>query len=168
VIALQDRQLTPRQISTYMEDVPLTTLYRHINLLLSAGMLEIVEERRVHGTVERVFTVVEANTFLTEEDRAQLTAEDITGLVGALTGTVQEAFRRYTRFATLPPAQRDISLVAKSLSLTEDEYQALRKILMEFMSAHAGRSEAPGRQRRMVAFFSAPDFEPEKKSSGES
>jgi DNA-binding transcriptional ArsR family regulator len=164
VTALQDRQLTPRQLSAYLEDVPLTTLYRHINLLLEAGMLEVVAERRVHGTVERVFTVVEAATYLTEEERSQLTAEDITGLVGALTGTVQEVFHRYVRYAPLPPPKRDFSFMVRSLHLSEERYQALRQYLLELMRMETSQVPQEGEQRRMIAFFSAPDFEPQKKS----
>jgi DNA-binding transcriptional ArsR family regulator len=162
VTALQDRQLTPRQLSVYLEDVPLTTLYRHINLLLEAEMLEVVSERRVHGTVERVFTVVERATYLSEEDRAHLTAEDITGLVGALTGVVQEVFHRYVRHAPLPPSEGDISFLVRSLHLTEEQYQALRQYLLELMRLEVGQVPIENERRRMIAFFSAPDFEPQK------
>ena len=168
ITALQDRQLTPRQLSVYLQDVPLTTLYRHLNLLLEAGMLEVVAERRVHGTVERVFTVVEAATYLSEEDRAQLTAEDITGLVGALTGAVQEVFYRYVRYASLPPPTGDVSFMVRSLNLTEEQYQALRQYLLQLLRFETGQEPVEGTPRRMVAFFSAPDYEPPKKSSDES
>lgn len=168
VTALQDRQLTPRQLSAYLQDVPLTTLYRHLNLLLEAGMLEVVAERRVHGTVERVFTVVEAATYLSEEDRAQLTAEDITGLVGALTGAVQETFYRYVRYAPLPPPEGDISFMVRSLQLTPEQYQALRQYLLQLMRSESSKESTMGPPRRMVAFFSAPDYEPSKKSADES
>jgi hypothetical protein len=130
----------------------------------------VVSERRVHGTVERVFTVVESATYLSEEDRAQLTAEDITGLVGALTGVVQEVFHRYVRHAPLPPAHGDVSFLVRSLSLTEQQYQALRQYLLELMRQETGktdRNESHPGPRRMVAFFSALDFEPQKKSPEE-
>ncbi|MBB6049376.1 helix-turn-helix domain-containing protein [Armatimonas rosea] len=168
VTALQDRQLTPRQLSVFLDDVPLTTLYRHINLLLEAGLLEVVAERRVHGTVERVFTVVEAATYLNDEDRASLTAEDITGLVGALTGAVQEVFHRYVRHAPLPPPEGDVSFLVRSLTLSEERYLALRQYLLELMRAESCEAPQAGEPRRMIAFFSAPDFEPEKKNSDES
>lgn len=168
VTALQDRQLTPRQLSAFLDDVPLTTLYRHINLLLEAGMLEVVAERRVHGTVERVFTVVEAATYLSEEDRALLTAEDITGLVGALSGAVQEVFHRYVRNMPLPPPPGEVSFLVRSLYVTEEQYQALRQYLLELMHSPCNQAPEEGEQRRMIAFFSAPDREPEKKNPDES
>lgn len=168
LVALQDRKLTPLQLSTFLSDVPLTTLYRHINLLHDAGLIEVCEERRVHGTLERVFTVVEAATYLSEEDRAKLTAEDVLALVGALGGTVQEAFGRYVRHAPMPPREGEVSFLAKSLYLTEEEYQGIRQHLIELMRNRVGRETEEGRHRRLIAFFSAPDFDPiagEKKSS---
>jgi DNA-binding transcriptional ArsR family regulator len=168
ITALQDRQLTPRQLSAFLEDVPLTTLYRHINLLLEAGLLEVVAERRVHGTVERVFAVVEAATYLSEEDRAALTAEEITGLVGALSGAVQEVFHRYVRHAPLPPPKGDVSFLVRSLCLTEEQYQALRQYLLELMHSAGEQATGGSEPRRMIAFFSAPDLEPGKKILDES
>lgn len=168
VVALQDRQLTPRQLCAYLDDVPLTTLYRHINLLLATGLLQVVEERRVHGTLERVVTVVESAAYLSEEERGSLTSEEINGLVGALTGAVQEGFRRYTRYGSLPPAEGEITLVTKSVVLSETKYQELRRLVGEFLRAQDEPSThpsepggpPPNQRRRLIAFFSAPDFDP--------
>lgn len=161
LVALQDRELTPHQLAAFLEDVPLTTLYRHINLLLAAGLIRVCAENRVQGSVERVFTVVETATFLTEEDRAALTAEDIVGLVGALSGTVQEAFGRYAHHAALPPKEGELAFMARSLYITDEDYRSLRQHLTQLLRFRTGQTEGEGRHRRLIAFFSTPDVEPE-------
>src|SRR2546430_2345141 len=57
--AAQRQKLTSRQIAEYLPDVPQATLYRQIKLLLDGGLLEVVEERLVHGIVEKVYTLPE-------------------------------------------------------------------------------------------------------------
>lgn len=158
LVALQDRPLTPRQISPLMEDVPLGTLYRHLNILLEAGLIEVVRERRVNGTLERQFALVMAADYLDNTDREQLTAEDIVGLVSVLTGVVQAAFQRYIRDASLPLSEGEASFIVKSLYLTPEEYAQFRQQVIELL-AKAGREPSPEYERRFFGYFSVPDPE---------
>ena len=158
LVALNGRPLTPRQVAAYLEDTPLGTVYRHLNILHEAGLIEIVGERRVKGTLERQFALVEAANFLTESDIERLTADDILGLVAALTGAVQAAFHRYTRQADLPIKPGTVAFVAKSLYLTAEEYAEFRQHLIGLFEK-ARRQPAPEYERRLIGFFSTPDLE---------
>jgi|GEM_PF-1310426 len=159
IVELSDCPLTPLEIASRMEDIPLGTVYRHINILLEAGMIEITRERRVNGTLERQFALVESQAFLTEEDRERLTGDDILGLVTALIGVVQGGFSRYVQHATLPPQPGEISFVAKSLYLTQEEYQAFRNELTVLLQK-VGRTPSPEYRRRLIGFFMVPDVLP--------
>lgn len=158
IVALNDRPLTPRQIAAQMEEVPLGTVYRHVNLLLEAGIIEVVRERRVYGTLERQFALIERSSFLTEEDREKLTGEDILGLMTTLMTVVQSAFQRYVREAEMPPKPGEVSFVAKSLYLTSEEYTEFREHVYAMMSK-VGRESQPEYHRRLIGFFSVPDPE---------
>lgn len=158
IVALNDRPLTPRRIAAQMEDVPLGTVYRHINILHQAGLIKVVGERRVKGTLERQFAVVDAATYLSEKDLASLTADDITGLAAAVSSAVQAGFHRYVQQAQLPPKEGEISMVARSLYLTHQEYAAFRQHLVEVLSK-MGRDPGPEYERRLIGFFSVPDPE---------
>src|SRR5690348_17278201 len=52
---LATRNLTPLQLAEELVNVPQATLYRHLNKLVEAGVLLVVEERPVRGTVEKVY-----------------------------------------------------------------------------------------------------------------
>src|SRR5579862_1894677 len=54
---LGDRALTTGQLAAELSDVPPGSLYRHIATLTRAGVLQVVAERRVRGTVERTYTM---------------------------------------------------------------------------------------------------------------
>lgn len=158
LVALNDRPLTPRRIAVQMEDVPLGTVYRHLNILLEAGLIKVIGERRVKGTLERQFAIVDSATFLTEKERETLTADDITGLVAALSGAIQAGFHRYTASARMPPKEGEISLIAKSLYLTLEEYGEFCGHLITLLSK-VGRGPDSQYERRLIGFFSAPNPE---------
>lgn len=49
------RARTTTELQARLPDVPHTSLYRHVGLLAAAGVLEVVGEQRVRGTVERSY-----------------------------------------------------------------------------------------------------------------
>ena len=161
VIALQDDSLNAAQIARILGDVPLTTLYRHLNILLAAGTIEVAKETPTHGAVEREFRLVEAATYL-DGERDKPTAEEILGLVNALTGVVQGAFGRYiVDVETMPPPPGEMTLVAKSVYLTTAQNGALRQQVINILRSPENWHPAPDRSRRLIGFFTVPDAAPE-------
>lgn len=53
--ALSGNRWTVRELSKVLPDVAQATLYRHINTLADGGLVVVVEERPVRGTMERVY-----------------------------------------------------------------------------------------------------------------
>jgi DNA-binding transcriptional ArsR family regulator len=49
------KHLTTTHLSQLLADIPNATLYRQIALLTEAGVLDVVEEQRVRGAVERSY-----------------------------------------------------------------------------------------------------------------
>lgn len=49
------KQTTAKHLSDVFNDIPQATLYRNLNKMLNDGILRVVEETRVRGTVERTF-----------------------------------------------------------------------------------------------------------------
>ena len=56
---LGDRARTTGELRDDLPDVPPATLYRHVALLADAEVLEVVDERRVRGAVERTYRLRE-------------------------------------------------------------------------------------------------------------
>ena len=48
---------TTKEIAEYLSDVPVPSLYRHINALIEGNMIIVKEERKVRGSRERVLVV---------------------------------------------------------------------------------------------------------------
>lgn len=52
-----NKEMTANEICRIINDVPRTTLYRHINILIEANVLTIVEENKIRGSVERTLAL---------------------------------------------------------------------------------------------------------------
>ncbi|OCA84532.1 transcriptional regulator [Bacillus sp. FJAT-27225] len=59
---------TAYELLDFIKDVPQATLYRHLNKLLEAGFIEVVQENQIRGTVEKVYALKQ--TGITDVDNA--------------------------------------------------------------------------------------------------
>ena len=73
---LGDRALTTSQLQAELPDVPPASLYRHVAKLVDAGVLAVVDERRVRGATERTYTLQTTAATVTPEDLANLSADE--------------------------------------------------------------------------------------------
>ncbi|MBL8157127.1 MAG: helix-turn-helix domain-containing protein [Anaerolineae bacterium] len=74
ILVVANRVLTTQQLAGLLADIPQTTLYRQINLLLEGGILQVVRESKIRGTVERELTLVEGAARIDRADAAALPA----------------------------------------------------------------------------------------------
>src|SRR5690242_1673068 len=68
LVALARRQLTTRQLSARLPDVAQATLYHHLGLLTRAGLLRVVSQRPVRGTLEKRYALVDDTALLSPAD----------------------------------------------------------------------------------------------------
>ena len=50
-------QTTAKHLSDVLSDIPQATLYRNLKKMLNDGILKVVEETQVRGTVERTYAL---------------------------------------------------------------------------------------------------------------
>ena len=72
---LPDRVLTTGRLGELLPDVATATLYRQVATLAEAGVLEVVEERRVRGAAERTYRLRTQAASVGPEDAAELTVD---------------------------------------------------------------------------------------------
>src|SRR5690349_22882360 len=72
---LGDRSRTTSELRDDLPDIPPATLYRHVALLADAGVLEVVDERRVRGAVERTYHL-RGTALVDADEAAAMSVED--------------------------------------------------------------------------------------------
>ena len=76
LLAIEGQNMTTQELSERLKDVPQATLYRHIGKLTKAGIIKVVEERQVRGTLEKVYAVPDNNADLNFQDVQDSSDED--------------------------------------------------------------------------------------------
>jgi DNA-binding transcriptional ArsR family regulator len=158
IITLARRELTTRQLSELLPDVPQATLYHHLGILTKAGLLRVVSERPVRGTVEKVYTVAVDNASLSPDDLANASRDDHLRYFTTFVSALLSDFSRYLQ------QDRPIDLFADRVSygetplyLSDDELAQSSSALTQALSPFLDNQPAPDRHRRLFAFITFPD-----------
>lgn len=157
---LARRQLTARQLRPLLPDVPQATLYHHLGTLTRAGLLRIVSERPVRGTIERVYTLDEDTVFLRPTDLASASRADHLRYFTIFVAMLLGDFARYLQGdGPIDLAADGVGYRETPFYLSDDEYAqaaaAISRALLPFLSNEA----APQRRRRLLAMIMFPDVE---------
>ena len=51
------KNITTNELSESMNDIPKTTLYRHVRILIDSDILSVVSEKKIRGSVERTLAL---------------------------------------------------------------------------------------------------------------
>jgi DNA-binding transcriptional ArsR family regulator len=132
---LGGRELTTAQLREAMPDVAQATLYRHVDALIEAGVLAVVNERRVRGTVERTYALGER---MAHVDHAELQTMSDAALRSAFLIFVGHVVENFDRFlAAEEPAMRDyLGFGQMQLYVTTDDLAVIQAGLGELLSPY--------------------------------
>lgn len=149
VLALARGELTTRQLAVLLPDVPQASLYRHLNVLLEAGVVEIAAERSVRGILERSYSVVSGAQFLTGEDLAEATPDDHFRYFSFFVNGLMAEFGRYLARESVDLEADGVGYQGNVLHLTDDELTdlatSLRSLLLPLTKNEAGGGRTPRR-----------------------
>ncbi|MBC5736397.1 helix-turn-helix domain-containing protein [Lawsonibacter faecis] len=140
------------ELVEHLAGVPRATVYHHVKLLEQGGLIEVVQENRVRGTVEKVYAMKAGGLPITEgADAAALSTAFHMGLMQEMNdyfGRGEGDCRRDNVFFT-----------SALLCLTDGEYAALLRELVELLKPYAERTEGEGRRLRKLSIIASPPGE---------
>ncbi|MET8556329.1 helix-turn-helix domain-containing protein [Streptomyces sp. NPDC004959] len=149
--------LTTAQLRSRMPDVPTATMYRHIAVLTRAGILEVVSERPVRGTVERTYRVRQEKALVADEERPEMTKEDHRQAFTVFTGALAAGFDRYLAREDSEPAREGVMYRQGAVWLTDEEFAALVRDLEEVAARYSHHGPDDGRVRHLLSLVVVPD-----------
>lgn len=144
-------ELTTSEVREHLADVPAATLYRQVTALLEGGILEVVDERKVRGAVERTLVLRTASANLGPEEAAAMTGEEhrrafvtfVAGLIGD--------FDRYLARGNEDFARDRVGYRQYAAHLSDEEMDELIADLREVILPRLELEPAPGRTRRLIS-----------------
>ncbi len=155
VLALAGTELTTHALVRSLGDVPASSVYRHVNLLITAGLVEVVAERPVRGTVEKTLRVTAGAHIGAEEARA-MSAEDHRRSVLAFLTQLMREWEAY-----LGRAEVDLGADIAGYSLancyaTDGEWLEAFEQIGAILRPLTENGPGEGRRRRRVATMTWP------------
>jgi DNA-binding transcriptional ArsR family regulator len=160
VMALAGREMTAQQLAETLGDVPPATLYRHLNRLHEAGVLTVAAERRVRGTLEKVYTLSRQGGFMDPQEFAALSREDHLRYFTTFVASLLDDFSRYVKNPEPINVLSDgVGYQKFPLELSDDEFAAVATGINAALIPYLNNKSAPGRKRRIFATIVMPEIE---------
>ncbi|KUP23216.1 helix-turn-helix domain-containing protein [Paenibacillus sp. DMB5] len=140
---------TATELCEIISDVPRTTLYRHINILIDAHVLTVVEERKVRGSVERTLSLN------TDELSKQNTMEDVPKKMFTFLMNIYTKFDKYFNRVKFKPGNNKIFFNNTILMMDDREFDQFLLELQGLLIKHS-HEMSEGRRPRDISIISAP------------
>lgn len=147
---------TPRMLGECLDGVPTASLYRHIRALAAAGVLEISDERRVRGAVERTYRLAREGVDLGPGARAAMTPDDHRRTFLAFMSGLAESLDQYLGTTEPHPVADGLMYQEAALWLSDGEHEALTGAMTSAIEDAQAKGPTPGRRRRSIAIIAIP------------
>ncbi|EWM17634.1 helix-turn-helix domain-containing protein [Kutzneria sp. 744] len=151
-----DRVRTTGDLCRRLPDVPKTSVYRHVGLLADGGILEVVEEQRVHGAVERHYRLRHGGAVIDRETAAAMTLEDHRrGFIGAMASLLAE-FNAYLDRDDADPPSDSVGYKQGVVWLDAAEMEELAVEVVGLLRRRAGNGPGGGRRPYLTSMIMFP------------
>jgi hypothetical protein len=155
--ALMGRDLTTQQIGALLPDVPLSSIYRHVRLLVEGGILAPVEEVRVNGALTKVYAVQKGQARVSSAERRGASRAEHWSHFTTFLNTLSELYRVYLEQEGADPSVDPVHGLMGALHLNPDEYREFTQALGEFLAPWSAKRPEGNRRRIVFAHLSIPD-----------
>ena len=145
---LGDRALTTAQIAAELADIPKASLYRHVATLAKTGILDVVAERQVRGTIEKTYALRLAAAQVSDEDVEAMSVDDQAQAFLVYVAGLLSDFDRYLAHSPAPLRDGAGYRVA-AMWLSDAEYADFLRDLSRVLQPRLANAPNEERRRRL-------------------
>lgn len=147
---------TAKHLSDTYHDIPPATLYRHLKKMLSDGILKVVEETQVRGTIEKTYALA----FDLNSDLETILAENSGTLYMQMfmqyfLGFARQ-FREYCKFPNINIKKDMSGFSLAPIYLSDEELTELIKSISNIIKAVEKNEPKAGRKLRTIGIIASP------------
>lgn len=149
-------KVTAKRLSEIYNDIPQATLYRHLKKMLNDGILQVVEETQVRGTVEKTYAVapninknIEAAL---EENSGELYMQYF---IQYIMGFAKQ-FQQYCQTPNINIKEDMTGFSLSPLYLSDDELTNLVTSVLQLIGTVKNNEPRPDRKLRTIGLIISP------------
>jgi hypothetical protein len=152
---LLGRELTTTELKRDLPDVPTTSLYRHVAVLIDAGFVTVVRERRVRGTIERTLTLDQSKGHIDEAEARAMTPEQHRQAFLLILTRLAADFDRLVDSCEFYPRIAQLGYSQLAMYVDAEDLDTIRKGINAVFAPHL--QEQPDKDRVVVSVIALPD-----------
>lgn len=157
---------TTSDLCAGLPDVPKTTVYRHVGLLAEAGVLEVVDEQRVHGAVERHYRLRREQAGIDADMAASMSLDEHRHGFAAAMAALHAEFNAYLDRDGADPTADSVGYRQGTVWLSPGELAEMIDELRDVLASRAGNEPAPDRSPHLLSMILFPTGEPPRHRAG--
>ncbi|WP_131042461.1 helix-turn-helix domain-containing protein [Clostridioides difficile] len=135
-------------IVKYLNDIPRATVYHHVKILEENNMIEVIEENRVRGTIEKVYALKEYTTSMEGETFVALSTAFYVGLMQEM----NEYFSRKEQ----DHKKDNVFFSSALLYMSDNEYENLLKSIADLLKLYIEQKPKSNLKLRKLSIISSP------------
>lgn len=148
------------QLVESLGNVPQATLYRHMKLLLDAGLIEVVKVNKIHGQEERVYAAVKENLSIQQSEAYSSSQEDHLRYFSVFHANLLQQATAYLSCVPVENYEKDgFGYWNAPLHMTDEEFADFKAGMNELLEKVAANTPAPERKARLFASLIIPQLD---------
>lgn len=154
VSVIMDRPSTPKEMADQLDDIPLSSLYRHLNILLENSMVEVVSSVQVGSVQEKTYALTD-NLRFSDEDVVGWTPDEYLEHFNSYVVGIMGLMRRYVRQTdSMDEINAQTDWRVYRVDMTDDEWLAFSDSVHEQLASF--ESAEPNSQARLFHLITHP------------
>ena len=147
---------TTHEISLLLPDVPTSSLYRHLKILLEGKMIAVLETRLVRGIQEKVYQIAQSPHLVTE-DLIGIKADEHLQMFITYVITLLQGYANYLERTPLPDPEDDrVGYSEVTVWVTNEQLDEFGRKLNEALIPLLSQEPGAGRHRHKLAVITHP------------
>lgn len=161
-LLVNGKRMTVQKFAERMKDVPQATLYRQLNKLLEADLIQVVEEHQIRGTVEKVYALKE-QTIHSQEDILRLSKEEHLNLFFTFQAQLMGQYEKYLEQEDIDLIKDGVTYRVANVYVTDEEYRELITNMASLLKKVLSNEPSPERKAKNIATIVIPENTNKKK-----
>lgn len=147
---------TTKEIAEICGDIPQATLYRHLNSLLKHGVIEVVSENKVRGTVEKVYAIRSTPREYINRNPDEITRDELMEMFLQFIISLLADFNEYLSGGEINIVKDMIGFRSYPLYLSDEEFMEMMGEIHTSIAKRVENKPSPGRILRKFSTVTTP------------